>query len=266
MKKIRLVNFVVAHKNFDRYFPDNSYKVIFVGNKQNNINNEDVRDNTKNNISFKNKNYCELTAMYWIWKNVKDIKYVGINHYRRYFTLNIFNNLKRKKISEIKTIKILEKYDIIVPYPSILKKENVLEQYAKSHYKKDLLLCGKVIKEIYPEYYDSFETVMNRNYYFQYNMLITDKKIYDEYMTWLFNVLFEVEERVDIAEYNDYNKRIYGFLSERLFNVWIDKNKKYKLKLLPTLNTEVKYKKMKIMIKSIYCHFLNIMINKRREI
>ena len=35
------------------------------------------------------------------------------------------------------------------------------------------------------------------------------------------NILFEVENRTDISNYDSYNKRLYGFLSERLINIWV---------------------------------------------
>ena len=60
-------------------------------------------------------------------------------------------------------------------------------------------------------------------------MIITRKNIFDDYCKWLFDVLFEVEKRVDISDRDDYQKRIFGFLSERLIKVWLIKNE-YKVK------------------------------------
>ena len=40
-------------------------------------------DNTGDNISEKNPYYCELTGLYWAWKNLPaDV--LGLVHYRRY--------------------------------------------------------------------------------------------------------------------------------------------------------------------------------------
>lgn len=33
--------------------------------------------------------------------------------------------------------------------------------------------------------------------------------------------MFEVEKRINIENYDDYQKRVMGFLSERLFRVWL---------------------------------------------
>lgn len=49
-----------------------------------------MADNTGDNISFKNKSYCELTTQYWAWKNV-EAEYYGFCHYRRYFSFSSEN-------------------------------------------------------------------------------------------------------------------------------------------------------------------------------
>ena len=71
-------------------------------------------------------------------------------------------------------------------------------------------------------------------------MFIMDKKLFNEYAKWVFFILEELEKQVDISNYTDYNKRIYGFLSERLFNVWIEKHQELKIKTLYANNVERK--------------------------
>lgn len=70
-------------------------------------------------------------------------------------------------------------------------------------------------------------------------MFITNKINYDSYCKWLFSILFELEKHIDLTGYNEYQKRIYGFLSERLLNVWI-KHNKLKLCEVGVLSTERK--------------------------
>ena len=208
--------YVATHKKFEKKLPE-YYEPILVGSYNKNID-EYTRDDTKTNISIKNENYCELTGLYWIWKNDTTNEIVGLCHYRRYFKGDENGCISKKTIK-----KILECYDVIVPKPLYYTKD-VYYDYCKNHFKKDIDRCEKIIEEQYPEYFDSFKIVMKRKYIYLYNMFICKKQLIDDYCTWLFEILEKMEESTDIVNYDNYQKRIYGFLSERLFNVWIEKN------------------------------------------
>ena len=213
--------YVATHKQFQEKLPK-IYKPILVGSFNKNIN-EYIRDDTgENQISEKNDNYCELTGLYWILKNV-NIDYIGLCNYRRYF-----KGKKNKFIEKDEVNDILKKYDIILPTRWVYL-NTVYDDYEKKHHIKDLLLCKKIIEKKYPKYLKSFDKVVNRNYIFLYNMFICKKEVIDEYFEWIFDILGELEKIIDISNYDQYQKRIYGFLSERLFNVWLDyKNLKFK--------------------------------------
>lgn len=215
--------YVVTHKNIQLELPEN-YKIIGVGN--NNIITENLHDDTGDNISSKNKNYCELTALYWLWKNSQD-DFVGLEHYRRMFLNDNINEVGL--LSETEILSILKKYDIIVPTLFDNKTRTVYQHYLESHKKRDLDLTKNIINDRYPEYSESFNQFMNSRYEYGFNMMITRKDILNEYSKWLFDILFTLENKIDISEYDEYQQRIYGFLSERLFNVWI-KYKKYNVK------------------------------------
>lgn len=231
MEKEKISIYVVTHKNIKHKIKLNDYYYIGVGS--NNDINVDFFDNDgKDNISNKNSNYCELTAQYWIWKNdTSDI--VGLCHYRRFFYnpyLSIFYNwyLKSNKIK-----KILDEYDIIVPKKFCLKNpkiNTIYEHYCDQHYKKDIDNVRKIIKLKYNKYLIAFDKFMNSSNCCLFNMMITSKKIYDEYSEFLFGVLFELEKITDLTGYNDYQKRIYGFLGERLLNVFLFAHPEYKIK------------------------------------
>lgn len=215
--------YVVTHKNISLKLPEN-YKIIGVGN--NSIINEDLHDNTGDNISSKNKNYCELTALYWIWKNSND-DIVGLEHYRRMFLNDNIGEIGLLNEDEI--LFILNNYDIIVPTLFNNKTRTVYQHYVEDHKKRDIELAQNIINSKYPEYNSSFNQVMNSKYEYGFNMMITRKDILDEYSQWLFDILFDLENKIDISKYDEYQKRIYGFLSERLFTVWL-KYKKYNVK------------------------------------
>lgn len=229
--------YIATHKKVK--FPENEiYLPIQVGGGINKDIGIELKDNIGENISYKNKNFCELTVIYWMWQNCVD-DVIGLVHYRRYFFNNKFNKNMKEILDEVSINNILKEHDIIIPKKKYLRKYNVYEQYKELHNINDLEECKEIIAEKYPEYINSFEKIMKRKYLHPYNMFIGKKKVLDKYFEWLFDVLFELEKRIDISKYDKYNSRVYGFLSERLFNVWIDKNiDEHKIKELYVNNIE----------------------------
>lgn len=213
-----------------------------------------IKDSSGENISLKNPNFCELTGLYWMWKNSKS-KYIGLVHYRRYFFKKSTYHTIDKILTKNEALDILNKYDVIVPKKIKLVGMNTRNQFAKFHHIKDYDVCRDIIEEKYPKYLDSFDKVSNRNYFYAFNMCIMNKKQFDKYCEWLFDILFEVEKRVDISNYTPYEKRLFGFLSERLFNVWLEENK-LKLKELAVYNVDDNYYKQRAInvIKDIIVH------------
>ena len=195
-------------------------------------------DDTGENISSKNNEYCELTGLYWMWKNSKaDI--IGLVHYRRYFAKRKYGKrLEQKDLEEI-----FQNYDIILPKKTTSLFKNVYEDYAHWNYAKDLDLCKEAISHQCPEYIESFDKIMNGNSLYYYNMFIAPKEIISNYCEWVFPILEEVEKKVDMTGYDDYQKRIYGFLTERLFDVWIDRE-----------NLKVKECELKVIGKKLNMH------------
>lgn len=229
--------YIAAHKKFEEPNKD-IYIPLHVGAENKNDLGY-LKDSTSDNISLKNPNFCELTGLYWMWKN-SDADIIGLVHYRRYF----FKNWKSHKLSEILSendIKeILNDYDIILPKKIKISFNTVESFYEKIHNIDDYKKCRKIILNKYPEYIDSFDKFSKSRSMYAYNMFICNKKIMDEYCKWLFDILFELEKQVNISSYDDYNKRIFGFLSERLFNVWIMKNN-LKIKELNVYNVDDSY-------------------------
>ena len=57
-----------------------------------------------------------------------------------------------------------------------------------------------------------------------FNMFIMKKEILDGYCKWLFDILFELEKRVDTKDYTAFHNRFYGRVSELLLDVYINTN------------------------------------------
>lgn len=242
--------FIVSHKDIE--LPNNElYTPIIVGNKEFKIPNDYYRDDTYDNISIKNSNYCELTALYWIWKNVNDYDIVGLCHYRRYFVEKMEKNFKVLLTSE-NIEKYLKKYDIILPQKRYFLKKKVKEQYCQrdNAFKKDYELLSELIQQIEPSYIEAFKKVSNSNSTYLYNMFIAKKELLNNYCEWLFNILFELERGLDISNYSAQQRRVYGYLAERLMTVYVIKNK-LKVKEVNVLNFEKNLKEeKKIMLKN----------------
>lgn len=168
------------------------------------------------NISSKNKSFCELTVLYWAWKNLAklfpDIAFVGLSHYRR-----LFPELQKKHI------KFLKRGGVIVPeyvyYPC-----SVEDAYKIAHVSFDIEILRKAVVTLYPDYKQALLKVFRGNKTTVFNMFIAPKKIFDAYCEWLFPILFEIEKNVVIDYYPEYQKRIFGFMSERLLYVYLIKN------------------------------------------
>lgn len=198
-------------------------------------------DNTGLNISEKNPNYCELTALYWAWKNL-DTEYIGLSHYRRYFTTD--EKLKQKPANKMDLIvnqqeveSILQQYDIILPNKRNYLIESVRKHYEHTQHIKDLNETEQIIKEKFPEYLPSFNKVMDGKKVHLYNMFVMKKDVFDSYCEWLFDILFELEKRIDISDYTLFHARVYGFISELLLDVWL-MDKQYSVKELPVVNLD----------------------------
>ena len=205
--------FTITHKPFTPP-PDPMYVPLHVGR----INAEDLGftgDHTGDSISHLNPYFCELTGMYWLWKNYHEADYIGICHYRRYLI-----NEKGSLFTEPELSELLKKYDIITTKLLTLTC-SYYTGFSANHHSKDLLAVEEVLKEVYPQYLPTFQELVHGPHTYFGNIFITSKENYDRYCTWLFTILFEVQKRTDFTGYNDYQKRLFGFLSEFLQTVWI---------------------------------------------
>jgi hypothetical protein len=194
-------------------------------------------DNTGENISIKNPFWCELTGLYWAWKNL-DYDYLGLVHYRRHFKGKTKSNDKLATvIKKSEAENILKQTDVILPTKRHYFIETLYSHYKHTHYIKDLETTKQIIKEKYPEYLNAFNGVMKRKSAHMFNMFIMKKDLVNQYCSVIFDILFELEKQINISDYNRYQSRVFGFISELLLDVWIEQNK-LKYMEVPFINME----------------------------
>ena len=198
------------------------------------------------NISDKNRSFCELTAIYWAWKNIKkiypDLQYIGLNHYRRFFSFNekrvtgsgIPKNIRN--ISQYKfDMSLVEsslKSNKVITTPKAHLKTSLAGSYEHCHNSSDLRIIHDIVRDDYPEFLGTFNDVyLGKNFFYDCNMFIMPWDEFDSYCEWIFGILFKAEKLIDISNYDTYQKRIYGFLAEHLWTVWVI-HKQYQLKSL----------------------------------
>lgn len=204
---------------------DKMYLPIHVGAEGKDLDLGFVKDNTGDNISAKNKNYCELTGLYWAWKNL-DAEYLGLAHYRRHFsTGSLLGDKKSRVICQKELENKLLQAPILLPKRRNYWIETNYSQYAHSHHAEDLDLTRIILQEMHPEYVAAFDASMKKTTGHRFNMFVMRKDFFDDYCAWLFDVLFALEERLDISGYSKYDARVFGFVSERLLDVWIETNR-----------------------------------------
>lgn len=207
-----------------------------------------LHDDDGENISLLNSFYSELTACYWIWKHGDRSRADawGLCHYRRYFSLDMHKLLFKKRSRFYYTLtrqhldavvneklykklqQLLSENDVVVQRPSFAHKEGgkvytIEEAYAALHFIEHWNTTLQIVQEKYPLYASSIPGFNNETKMSFYNMMVARWAIWDDYLSWVFDILFEVQQRIAIPS-DPYQGRIFGFLSERLLNLYIRHN------------------------------------------
>ncbi|MEX0380944.1 DUF4422 domain-containing protein [Leuconostoc sp. MS02] len=183
-----------------------------------------IPDDTGTNISAKNPYFNELTALYWARYN-SDADIIGLVHYRRFFSFSKKKDLNAI-LSETDIRDLLKKTTVLVPKKRRYWIESSQSHYRHAHHGLALDVLREVISDKQPTYLAVYDRNMARTWAHMFNMFIMRRAEYDAYIDWLFEILFAVEVKLqdDVEQWNTYEKRVYGFLSERLLDVWLAKN------------------------------------------
>jgi hypothetical protein len=179
------------------------------------------RDDEGENISLKNSRFSELTGLYWAWKNL-DADALGLCHYRRYFAGRPFGSRWERILTGEQAEKLLSRTPVVLPRKRNYYIETGWSQYAHAHHEEDLLAVRAILETQYPAYVPAFDRTLGRTKGHRFNMFIMSREALDTYCTWLFAVLAELEGKLDISEYSRNDQRVFGFVAERLLDVWIE--------------------------------------------
>ena len=184
-------------------------------------------DDSNDNISQYNHALNEMTSIYWFWKNYnwKCLDYVGFNHYRRFFNPKDFIDYKD--------------YDLIIAKPYQFYNENIEQQYRRCHYGNDFnTLCN--ILQKYSIFLKDFKEYCNSSTFIApCNMFIMKSNLFDMYCTFMFPLLMQLMNHVNLDDYSNFQHRAIAFLSERLTSWWAS----YKMKSLKVKQIPIFFKK-----------------------
>lgn len=246
MKKIQIA---VAYHKDSQIIKNDCLLPVHVGKSCTDVELDMPGDNTGDNISCKNFGYAELTAIYWLWKN-SDADIKGLFHYRRFLDLNPYSEHSNQDIYEysldcdfssekfLKELDISKKCinDLMSEYSIITRKKEDLKDWSnytvRSHYEAEhhiehLDRALDIIKSDYPGYYQTAINLINGSQSYFTNMFIMDAKHYDEYCSWMFDILFKIEKELNLYDKtlapNTKRARWAGFLGERLTAIYIQK-------------------------------------------
>ncbi|MEL6957345.1 MAG: DUF4422 domain-containing protein [Pseudomonadota bacterium] len=193
-----------------------------------------IGDDTGDNISDRNRGFCELTALYWAWKNDTTSDYVGLMHYRRVLDVtdraqgasvevrpHQFDIAKWVSEAEDWLASNLGGYEIILPRPHRMGR-TVEGNYSSGHLRQDFDLVRRIIAHDHPDYLEAFDGVAAGRDVRLGNMAIFARPVMERYCSWLFGILEKVSATdLDRSAYTAYQTRYLGFLAERLLTVFI---------------------------------------------
>lgn len=209
-----------AKSHFDKMLKEDFYTPftidIQVGAALTDMDIAECKDNAGENISIRNKDYCEMSAVYWVWKHDKDSDYIGVCHYRRRF---VINESMMDFIAE-------NNFDAVYTVPHLsdggMRKEFVERNYFLTP--EDWEVTGRVLSRLCPEYYDAWLEFETSYFIIPCNMFIMQKEVFDRYCSWVFPILKEID-RYYLKQGIPCDNRYLGYISECLTTLYVMKHK-----------------------------------------
>ena len=183
------------------------------------------RDDEGDNISRLNPWYSELTALYWVWRNV-EAEYKGVVHYRRLLgspdpaRRRAANPLDRVATGE-ELVAAASRTGVVVARRRSYYIETVYSHYAHTFEAEQFDACRGVLADTCPGYVPLWDRLMRSRGAHVFNMLVMRSDLLDAYLSWLFPVLAELARRLDPDRYGAFGARYPGRVSERLLDPWL---------------------------------------------
>lgn len=194
-----------------------------------------VSDDSFENISQKYPSYAELTVLYWGWKNYSFLKGMGLVRANRYLSLSS-NPTVVSVLSQSQLRALLKHNDIILAERSRSIFETNEFRYKRIQHGQPLTAIRKIIWARYPSYAEALKTVLQRKWLHRYNLLFMKHHPLDEYCTWLFDILTQLERYTDDAG----TEHLSSQFAELLLDVWLTRNTQYRVKEIPTIVLKLK--------------------------
>lgn len=268
MKKASTKILVCYYKQILINLKNDIYIDLQCGKDDTKIDLEMTADNLGDNISIRNPYWSEITGLYWAWKNMKKVEYIGLCSYRRFFNFKKNTNKGTHIIpldseDEINNIVIPDMHDLFLNYDVIIPKPYTyaysIRRVCERNYNiKDFDVLEDTINKLSPDFNESFKSIFyNNNKLPGHNMFIMPYKYYNEYCEWVFSILFEVEKQINPSDYPIDQVRVFGYMHELLLHVYINK-KKFRTynSQLTWLNNENKSTRFDNVFYKIACEFL----------
>lgn len=211
---------IATHKPYQMP-EDDVYLPIEVGRALHGARTQFLGDDTGENISRENRAFCELTALYWAWKNLCDYDYLGLVHYRRHFAHPGLCRSAQRIYTRADFERALRRAPVLLPHRRHYLIETNAAQYAHAHHARDLARLRETIAAQAPGDLAAYDAHMRARSTHICNMFVMRSDLLDDYCRWLFGLLFALAPRLDTARYSAYDQRVCGFLSERLLDVWL---------------------------------------------
>lgn len=201
-----------------------------------------LKDNMgDDNISEKNAHYSEQSAVYWVWKHIKNLDYVGFCHYRKMLCLTDTHNFKKCDITmpseewiaqgnlDVNIDYMMKDCDIIMTNQMNLSvhRINIFEHYCRCHVKEDILLVERILKTEYPSYMNAWNSVMYSadGKFHPYNTYIMRWEWFEKWCTFIFDIFGKMEKIMGLEYHIGYQTRVFGYLAERILDVFVKRHK-----------------------------------------